>query len=67
MMSAVVYKQKEWDAKVKANEEYEVVLHDANGRKLCTHTCRTDDMGVLAVTATTTMKTTTTPTSMSNC
>ena len=48
MMSAVVYKQKEWDAKVKANEEYEVVLRGANGRKLCTHTCRTDDMGVLA-------------------
>lgn len=48
MISAVAYNQKGWDAKVKANQEYEVILRDANGRKLCTHTCRTDDMGVLA-------------------
>lgn len=52
MLSAVAYSTKGWDAQVIPNEECDVVLRDANNRKICQHQCKTDDMGVLKDTLT---------------
>ena len=47
-VGGIVYEQEHWDATTLANQEYELILRDANQKEVARQTVSTDAMGVLA-------------------